>query len=142
MYIIKTLADIHRLQESQSISGDLVRHLQNKLAALQMALEPDTDLEQFSLAIHGPIGLLEKGDRNLAAIGLPESLDEIMPEWVSRVEVAGGIHYVLYVMADNDYMMQVYLPDAILEEEMRLWLLEQSIEEESGDCSYGTVEPF
>lgn len=133
MYIIKTISDIQRLKLDQTISQGLAQHFARKITALQGALEPEVSLEAFSLEHHGPFGLLEKGDKNLIAIGLPESLAEIMPEWISRLEVGGEVYYVLYVMADNDYVIQVYLPDAILEETVRAWLSEQPAEEEEGE---------
>ena len=138
MHIIKTLSDIREKQMSQSISKSLGKHLAKKMATLRLALEPETDLEAFSLAIHGPFGVLEKGDKNLSAIGLPESLTEIMPEWVSRLEVADEVYYVLYIMALEDHVVQVYLPDGIVEKTMRLWLNEQPVEEEAG-CDYDNI---
>lgn len=138
MHIIKTLSDIREKQMSQSISKSLGKHLAKKMATLRLALEPETDLEDFSLAVHGLFGVLEKGDKNLSAIGLPESLAEIMPEWVSRLEVADEVYYVLYIMALEDHVVQVYLPNDIVEESMRLWLDEQPLEEEVG-CDYDTL---
>ena len=102
MQIIKTLGDIQRLAASRGIPTPLAHHLERKMAALHRALAPETDRAAFSLALHGPIGILEKGDRSLSAIGLPDSLDQIMPEWVSRLVVDGEGYYILYVMADND----------------------------------------
>ena len=140
MQIIKTIGDIQRIEASKMISAPLARHLEKKLAALRQALEPETDLTDFSLAVHGPLGVLEAGDKSLSAIGLPETLAEVMPEWVSRLAVAGEVYYILYVMSDNDYVVQVYLPDAILEETVRAWLDEQPAEEEGGE--YGDeLEP-
>lgn len=133
MHVIKTLEDIRKLSDCQVISDQLAKHLEKKLKELREALEPDKELNQFSLAQHGPFGLMEKEDQNFTAMGLPKALDQIMPEWVSRVEVAGETYYVLYVMADNDYMVQVYLPDAFIGEALWLWLSEQSVEAEGGD---------
>ena len=133
MHIVNTFGDIHKLKASGVISQPLARHLERKLAALKVALEPETDMAEFSLAMHGPFGILEAGDKNLSAIGLSESLAEVMPEWVSRLEVSGEVYYVLYVMSDNDYVVQVYLPDDIVEGTIRAWLNEQPAEEEGGD---------
>ena len=144
MHIIKGLSDIRKLNVSKLISEPLARHLERKLAELKTALEPDAKIEDFSLAMHGPFGVLEAGDRNLSAIGLPESLAEVMPEWVSRLSVAGEVYYVLYVMADNDYVVQVYLPDSIVEGAIRAWLAEQPAEEERGEYGeeFEPVQPF
>ena len=133
MHIINSLSDIRKLNVSKLISEPLARHLERKLAALKTVLEPDGKIEDFSLAMHGPFGVLEAGDRSLSAIGLPESLAEVMPEWVSRLSVAGEVYYVLYVMSDNDYIVQVYLPDSIVEGTIRAWLDEQPAEEEGGE---------
>ena len=144
MHIINGLSDIRQLKASNMISEPLARHLEKKIVALRQALEPETDMADFSLAMHGPFGVLEAGDKNLTAIGLPESLAEVMPEWVSRLEVVGEVYYVLYVMSDNDYVVQVYLPDAILEETVRAWLAEQPAEEEGGEYGDETepTHPF
>ena len=42
-------------------------------------------------------------------------------------------------MADNDCVIQVYLPDSILEQTVRAWLLEQPIEEEAEGQMAGGV---
>ena len=135
MHIIKTFSDICEKQMSQVISKSLGKHLETKLEALRVTLEPETDVAKFSLITRGPFGVLEKGDNRLSAIGLPDSLAEIMPEWVSRLELSGEVYYVLYIMAGNDRVVQLYLPDEILEETLRLWLSEQPMEEEVG-CDY------
>lgn len=144
MHIIKTLSDVRRLKLTGAISAELAEHFARKLHRSKEALEPELDIEEFSLEYHGSFGLLEKGDKNLAGIGLPESLAEVMPEWVSRLQVANEVYYVLYIMADNDYIGQVYLPDSILEGAIRLWISEQPAEEEEGE--YGDepepVHPF
>jgi len=127
------MCDIRRLKIAGNISEELAKHFARKLNNLKEAVEPNLDLEDFSLEQHGPFGLLEQSDKNLSAIGLPENLAHIMSEWVSRLEVAGEIFYILYVMADNDYVTQVYLPDAIMTEAIRLWLSEQPVEEEGAD---------
>lgn len=133
MLIIKTMADIRCFNENHVIPSELAKHLEKKLKALSVALEPGTDLESFSLEMYGPFGLMEKGDKNLVPIGLPESLSQIMPEWVSRLELTEELYYILYVMADNEYVVQVYFPANILEEDIRLWLSEQPVEEEGSD---------
>ena len=140
MHIINTFDNIQCLKASGMISEPLARHLEKKLAALRQALEPETDMAEFSLVKHGPFGILEKDDKNLSAIGFSECLAEVMPEWVSRLEVSGEVYYVLYVMSDNDYVVQVYLPDSIVEGTIRAWLDEQPAEEEGGE--YGDeLEP-
>lgn len=130
MHIIKTICNLQQLLHDNDISPVLFRHLYRKIENLQKALEPDTDPEMFSLKNHGPIGLLEKNDQDLSAIGLPASLEEIMPEWVSRLELGKETFHILYVLADNDYCIQVYLPNKILNKTIRKWLATQTVEEE------------
>lgn len=144
MHIIKTICDIRRLKLAGSIPTALAEHFARKLNHLKEALAPELDLEDFSLELHGVFGVLEAGDKDLTAIGLPEDLALIMPEWMSRLEVGGEAYYVLYIMADNDYIDQVYLPDAILPGILRLWLSEQPVEEEiDGEAETdGVKQPF
>ncbi len=135
MQIIRNLNDIQHLKASGLITEALAKHWTRKILALRLALEPETGVEDFSLTTCGSFGVLEKGDNCLSAIGLPDSLAEIMPEWISRLEVSGEVYYVLYIMPGNDRVVQLYLPDEILEETLRLWLSEQPMEEEAG-CDY------
>ena len=145
MLIIKQGADIARLQHENHLSNPLAQHLRRKLSALQQALEPDTSLTEFSLLHHGFIGVLEPGDRTLSAIGLPESLAHIMPEWVSKLELSGELYYVLYVMSDNDCVIQIYLPEPLLWDSLQTWLSQQPLEEEEEDDwdeVTGDAKPF
>ena len=139
MHIIKNICDIRRLKFDEIISVELAQHFAGKLNALKEALEPEINLEDFSLEQHGAFELLEKEDKNITSIGLPKTLDEIMPEWISRLEIAAKIYYIFYIMADNDHVIQIYLPDSIMEETIRLWLSAQSIEEEEGSETNGEV---
>ena len=75
---------------------------------------PQREIFNFSLEQHGYIGILEAGDMSLQAIGLPASLEQIMPEWVSRLPLEDELYYILYVMADNDCVIQVYLPKTLV----------------------------
>ncbi len=129
---IYTRNDICQLQEAGHIFPELAKHFLQKFEKLHRVLDPDCDINSFSLESHGPFGLLEVGDRDLTGMGLPESLAEIMPEWISRLSLAGELCYILYVMANNDYVLQIYLPDTILEDIVRAWLNEQPAEEEEG----------
>ena len=145
MLIIKQGADIARLQQEHHLSIPLAQHLQRKLSTLQQALEPDTLWGEFSLLHHGFIGVLEPGDRTLSAIGLPESLAHIMPEWVSKLELSGELYYVLYVMSDNDCVIQIYLPEPLLWDSLQTWLSQQPLEEEEEDDwdeVTGDAKPF
>lgn len=142
MYIIKTICDIRRLKLAGSISTELAEHFARKLNRLKEALAPELDLEDFSLEFYGMFGVLEASDKDLSAIGLPKDLALIMPEWISQLKVGGEVYYVLYIMADNDYIDEVYLPDAIVPAVVRLWLSEQPVEEEGTDDDDATEHPF
>ena len=79
MQIIRNLNDIQHLKASGLITEALAKHWTRKILALRLALEPETGVEDFSLTTCGSFGVLEKGDNCLSAIGLPDSLAEIMP---------------------------------------------------------------
>ena len=142
MYIIREFQDIHSLEKSGKISFCLADHLIRKLQRLQQAVEPETTVDHFSLEQHGYIGILEVGDTSLEAIGLPASLKQIMPEWVSRLPLEDEIYYILYVMADNDCVIQVYLPKPLVVGALEAWLEEQPLEEEEDDEELGHADPF
>ena len=143
MHIIRQTQDIHSLYSSGAISNPLAQHLERKLSKLQQAVEPERELGEFSLEQHGYIGILEAGDTSLQAIGLPASLEQIMPEWVSRLPLEDEIYYILYVMADNDCVIQVYLPKSLVAGALESWLEEQPLEEEEEDEEeMGHAEPF
>ena len=143
MYIIREFRDLQTLEKSGKLSSGLVEHLTRKLRRLQQTVEPERELGEFSLEQHGYIGILEAGDTSLQAIGLPASLEQIMPEWVSRLPLEDEIYYILYVMTDNDCVIQVYLPKPLVAGALEAWLEEQPLEEEEEDeeeASY--AEPF
>ena len=143
MYIVREFRDLQTLEKSGKLSSGLVEHLTRKLRRLQQAVEPERELGEFSLEQHGYIGVLEAGDTSLQAIGLPAPLEQIMPEWVSRLPLADELYYILYVMADNDCVIQVYLPKTLVAGALEAWLEEQPLEEEEEDeeeASY--AEPF
>ena len=152
MLLIERLGDVQRFVEEAKISQPLAAHLQRKIINLRDALEPETKLADFELVPqHGLIAILTREDNHdWTQAGLPNELALIMPEWVSRLELkdATSTYYILYVMADNDCVTQVYLPDDILVETIRAWLNEQPMEEEieaelaGGKCNDGDAAPF
>ena len=143
MYIIREFRDLQTLEKSGKLSSGLVEHLTRKLRRLQQAVEPERELGEFSLEQHGYIGIWEAGDTSLQAIGLPASLEQIMPEWVSRLPLEDEIYYILYVMADNDCVIQVYLPKTLVAGALEAWLEDQPLEEEEEDEEeMGHAEPF
>jgi len=135
MYIIKTMDDIRRLKLAGSISHELDAHFTRKMNRLKENLEPELDLGEFNLEMHGVFSVLEASDKEVTAIGLPNELALIMPEWISRLEIGNEVYYVLYIMADNDCINQVYLSDSIMQGAIRLWLSEQPVEEESEEAA-------
>ena len=143
MYIIREFRDLQTLEKVGKLSSGLAEHLKRKLRRLQQAVEPERELGEFSLEQHGYIGVLEAGDTSLQAIGLPASLEQIMPEWVSRLPLEDELYYILYVMADNDCVIQVYLPKTLVAGALEAWLEEQPLEEEEEDEEeMGHAEPF
>ena len=143
MHIIREYQDLQMLEKTGKLSSGLAEHLNRKMRQLQQVVEPETMLEAFSLEQHGYIGVLEAGDTSLQAIGLPASLEQIMPEWVSRLPLEDELYYILYVMADNDCVIQVYLPKTLVAGALEAWLEEQPLEEEEEDEEeMGHAEPF
>ena len=142
MYIIKTMSNVRQLKLAGSISPELAAHFARKMNHLKENLAPELDLEDFNLEMHGVFGVLEASDHDLTAIGLPESLALIMPEWVNRLEVAGEVYYVIYFMVDNDMIDQVYIPEEGIADKIRLWLSDQPVEEESEEEANDVVQPF
>lgn len=129
MHIVKTTADIGRLEAAGAVPGDLAQYLHRKLHHICTSVG-ETSASEFSLGSHGPIGILEGGDRSLAALGLPESLDLLMPEWISRLELASGRCFIVYFVQDNDFVPIVVIPQHIASEAVLLWLEGQPAEEE------------
>ena len=143
MHIIKTMADIRRLKLAGSITQVLAEQFAWKMHHLRAELAPELELEDFNLEMHGVFGVVETTDQDLSAIGLPSSFALLMPEWVSRLELAGEVYYVIYFMPDNDMVDQVFVPAIGMPKPLRLWLAEQSIEAESGEEeSENDVHPF
>ena len=143
MYIIREFRDLQTLEKSGKLSSGLVEHLTRKLRRLQQAVEPERELGEFSLEQHGYIGILEAGDTSLQAIGLPARLEQIMPEWVSRLPLGDELYYILYVVTDNDCVIQVYLPKPLVAGALEAWLEEQPLEEEEEDEEETShAEPF
>ena len=143
MYIIKDFQEMRTLEKTRKLSSELAGHLTRKLRQLQQVVEPEATLASFSLEQHGYIGILEAGDTSFQAIGLPASLEQIMPEWVSRLSLKGEVYYILYVMADNDCVIQVYLPKPLVVGALEAWLEDQPLEEEEEEEEeMGYAEPF
>lgn len=124
--------DVRRLEAAGHIPTDLAGYLDRKMRRICEAVDM-VPPEEFSLETHGPIGIVEKGDRSLTALGLPESLDLVMPEWVSKLELASCRTFWAYFCADNDHVPIAVVPESIACETILAWLSEQPMEEETDD---------
>lgn len=133
MHIIKTVSDIKHLELNGSITPELAHHLAVKLNKTREDFAPELPLEDFNLEEYGVFGLLEATDTDFSAIGLPESLDSVMPEFVTYLEMKDDTFYILYFMPDNDLMDQIYIPDSAMSDKIRQWISELPIEEERGE---------
>jgi len=130
MRIIKSVSDIRKLKNEGSISEKLAKHIEAKVVKLRDILEPKLDMEVFSLDVCGNIGLFEKGDRDFAAIGIVDELKNITPEWISKVCVATGNYYIFYFIANNDCVVQIYVPETLVNGELSEWINSQDIDDE------------
>jgi len=130
MHIINTLSDVRCLEAAGSVASNLAQYLKRKIKAMHLAVEPETVLAEFSLGKHGSIGILEYGDRSLAKLGLPEALDLLMPEWVSRLTLGDTTYFVAYFLQDNGNCSRCLIPESIANDAIRVWLLNQPMEEE------------
>ncbi len=64
-----------------------------------------------------------------------------MPEWVSRLVLEKEEYFLLYIMADNDCIQQVYFPAKTIGEDVRKWLNSQPLEAEE-DGQWSEEGPF
>ncbi|WP_319404376.1 hypothetical protein [uncultured Anaeromusa sp.] len=141
MYIIKTVHDVKRFQEEKVVSEALAAHLLRKIQALHQALGSEAAIDAFCLQEYGMIGVFAAEDAGLQEMGLPAALDPIMPEWVSRLVLEKEEYFVLYIMADNDCIQQIYFPAKTIDKAVRKWLSSQPLEEEE-DGQWGDEGPF
>lgn len=130
MHIINTLSDVRRLEAAGSVAANLAQYLERKLKVMNLAVGPEMTLVEFSLRKHGSIGILEYGDRSLAKLGLPETLDLLMPEWVSRLVVEDAMYFVAYFLHDDGNCSLCLIPEAIASDVIMTWLSNQPLEEE------------
>ncbi len=146
MVIIKTKADLKRLETCPAISPDYHNLVELYFLQLVDALCPlDGDPEKYSLEDDGYIVVLECSDdpHNLQKFGLPLGLVNSYPgpEWSELHELADGtrVHQLAYLL-DNDFMMFYYLDDGLWHDDpiMQQFLREQAeygeIFKHGGDC--------
>lgn len=142
MNIIKTLADLRALALSGAVSPAMAEYFAKELALLRDSLEPEIPLERFSLDVHGPIALLAPGEESLASIGVRGTVRDLIPEWVSRKAIGVVEWFAVFVLADNDHMLQIYVPRAGLVPDLEEWLAEQAEEDARGEGGLPEGHPF
>lgn len=132
MLIIKTLNNIVCAKLERGLPESLVAFLERTLSELHEALEPETDFDQFSLEMYGPIYVLESGLDNctsLSKLGLfpnESGMVSYQPEWAEKNDIGDHLHWRVGVMTDNDYLFQVILPVNEFGPEVEQWLEELS----------------
>ncbi|EIW19600.1 MULTISPECIES: hypothetical protein [Pelosinus] len=130
MYIINTLSDVRCLEASGSISINLIQYLERSIKAMHTVVKSKIPLAAFGLEKHGSIGILEPGDRSLAELGLPETLELLMPEWISRLVLSDVNYFVAYFLHGNGNCSRCLIPESIASDVIMVWLLDQPMEEE------------
>jgi hypothetical protein len=141
MHIIRTFKDIEKLKINHAINNDLANYLEEELKQLKESYEPEVPQEDFSLDIYGPIAILDSGEESLTSLGLPQSIRNTMPEWVSIKHIGEDSYFVIYILADNDFINQIYLPSNGVSPALFKWLSEQA-ESEQTDEDYPEKTPF
>lgn len=133
MKIINTISDLRVLDQENQLPKKLVTAIEKKLQDLQNALEPEVELNDFSLAQYGSLVFLEMGDEGkLDPLWLCGSLMESMPEWIAQLSIDDDIYYVVNIMRDNDFIYQfIVSPEMVkVNKELALWLANQEPEVE------------
>ena len=129
MHIIKSSADVRKLKVKGSISEKLAEHIEAKVERLKDILEPNQDSDNFLLDKYGIIGLFEAGDKDFAGIGVEEPIKNIVPEWIGKISIDDANYYLIYLVSNNDSVVQIYVPEKLVDKELLEWLSEQDIYE-------------
>ena len=129
MHIIKSTADVRKLKAEGSISEKLAEYIEAKVERLKTILEPEQDIDSFVLDRYGAIGLFEAGDKDFAGIGVEEPIKNIVPEWIGKMSIDDENYYLIYLVSNNDSVVQIYVPEKLVEKELLEWLSEQDIYE-------------
>ena len=129
MHIIKSTADVRKLKAEGSISEKLAEHIEAKVERLKDILEPNQDIDNFLLDRYGIIGLFDAGDKDFAGIGVEEPIKDIIPEWIGKISIDDENYYLIYLVSNNDSVVQIYVPEKLVEKELLEWLSEQDIYE-------------
>ena len=129
MHVIKSTANIRKLKDEGNISAKLAEHIEAKVERLKDILEPNQDINNFLLDRYGAIGLFEACDKGFAGIGVEEPIKNIVPEWIGKMSIDDENYYLIYLVSNNDSVVQIYVPEKLVEKELLEWLSEQDIYE-------------
>ena len=129
MRVIKSIANIRKLRDEGTISAKLTEHIEAKVERLKDILEPNQDIDNFLLDKYGIIGLFDAGDKDFAGIGVEEPIKDIIPEWIGKISIDDENYYLIYLVSNNDSVVQIYVPEKLVEKELLEWLSEQDIYE-------------
>ena len=129
MRVIKCIANIRKLRDEGNISAALAEHIEAKVERLKDILEPDQDIDNFLLDKYGIIGLFEAGDKDFAGIGVEEPIKDIIPEWIGKISIDDANYYLVYLVSNNDSIVQIYVPEKLADKELLEWFSEQDISE-------------
>ena len=129
MRVIKCIANIRKLRDEGNISAALAEHIEAKVERLKDILEPNQDIDSFVLDRYGAIGLFEAGDKDFAGIGVEEPIKNIVPEWIGKIYIGDANYYLIYLVSNNDSVVQIYVPEKLAGKELLGWLSEQDIYE-------------
>ena len=129
MHVIKSTDDVSKLKVKGSISEKLAEHIEAKVERLKDILEPEQDIDSFVLDRYGAIGLFEAGDKDFAGIGVEEPIKNIVPEWIGKISIGDANYYLIYLVSNNDSVVQIYVPEKLAEKGLLEWLSEQDIYE-------------
>lgn len=129
MRVIKCIADIRKLRDEGNISAELAEHIEAKVERLKDILEPNQDINNFLLDKYGTIGLFESGDKVFSGIGVEEPIKDIVPEWIGKISIEDENYYLIYLVSNNDSVVQIYVPEKLADKELLEWFSEQDISE-------------
>ncbi len=111
MRVIKALKDIQLLKKAKSLDQPYLDYLENQFFTLYFSLANNQPIQEFSLAEHGFLVVLEAGDnvRDLQEVGLnPEDRGLLCGshEYVNIDTLCNGIRvYNIGILCNNEYMM-------------------------------------
>ena len=129
MHVIKSIANIRKLRDEGKISAKLAEHIKAKVERLKDILEPKQDINNFLLDKYGTIGLFESGDNDFSSIGVEEPIKDIIPEWIGKISIDDENYYLIYLISNNDSVVQIYVPEKLVGKELLEWFSEQDIYE-------------